>query len=163
MAGMEQFTQKARRVLSLAQKEAERMRKEHIGTEHILLGLMLEDGCIANRVLRDLGIDYDRVKDKVELETGFGDFTGKVTLALDTQRVLEFAIEEVTRSGQTSIGTEHILLALTREAENTAMMVLEMLGLRAEQIRRHTRRVILKPNAKPKRIKNQLSNLHKHQ
>lgn len=143
MAGMEQFTQKARRVLSLAQKEAERMRKEHIGTEHFLLGLMLEDGCIANRVLRDLGLDLGRVRDKVELETGFGDFTGKVTLALDTQRVLEFAIEEVTRSGQTSIGTEHILLALTRETENTAMQVLEMLGVRAEQIRRHTRRVIL--------------------
>ena len=142
MAGMDQFTQKARRVLSLAQKEAERMRKERIGTEHFLLGLMLEEGGIANRVLRDLGLDIDRVRQAVEDETGLGTYTGKITLALDSQRVLEFAIEEGKRSKQANVGTEHILLGLTRDEEGTAMLILAKLGVTPEQIRRHTKRVI---------------------
>jgi ATP-dependent Clp protease ATP-binding subunit ClpC len=149
LAGMDQFTQKARRVLSLAQKEAERLCKEHIGTEHFLLGLMLEEGGIANRVLRDLGLELDRVKQLVDNETGFGTFSGKVTLALDSQRLLELAIDEAKRNGQPNVGTEHILLAMTRNEESTAMRILARLGVTPEQIRRHTRRIILETRQQP--------------
>ena len=149
MAGMEKFTQKARRVLSLAQKEAERMRKDLVGTEHFLLGLMLEESGIANRVLRDLGLELDRVRTLVEDETGFGTYTGRISLALDSQRLLELSIDEAKKSGQESVGTEHILLAMTRNEGSTAMIILSQLGVTPEQIRRHTRRIILETRQRP--------------
>lgn len=146
MSGTDKFTQKARRVLSLAQKEAERMRKEYIDTEHFLLGLILEEGGIASRVLRDLGLDIDRVKQMVEDETGFGTYTGKITLAPDTQKVLEFAIGEAKRTEQSNIGTEHLLLGLIRNEEGMAMQIIAKLGVTPEQIRRQTKRVIQETN-----------------
>lgn len=149
MAGMEKFTQKARRVLSLAQKEAERMRKDLVGTEHFLLGLMLEESGIANRVLRDLGLELDRVRTLVEDETGFGTYTGRISLALDSQRLLELSIDEAKKSGQEFVGTEHILLAMTRNEGSTAMIILAQLGVTPEQIRRHTRRIILETRQRP--------------
>ncbi len=149
MAGMEKFTQKARRVLSLAQKEAERMRKDLVGTEHFLLGLMLEESGIANRVLRDLGLELDRVRTLVEDETGFGTYTGRISLALDSQRLLELSIDEAKKSSQESVGTEHILLAMTRNEGSTAMIILAQLGVTPEQIRRHTRRIILETRQRP--------------
>ncbi|MCJ7695860.1 MAG: ATP-dependent Clp protease ATP-binding subunit, partial [Anaerolineaceae bacterium] len=142
MTSMDLFTRKARQVLSLAQKEAERMRKETIGTEHFLLALLLEEDGIASRVLRDLGLDIERVRQAVEDETGIGEHTGKVALALDSQRVLELAIEEGKRSGQPSVGTEHILLGMTRNEDGVAMQILAKLGVTPEQIRRQTKRVI---------------------
>jgi len=149
VAGMEKFTQKARRVLSLAQKEAERMRKDLVGTEHFLLGLMLEESGIANRVLRDLGLELDRVRTLVEDETGFGTYTGRISLALDSQRLLELSIDEAKKSSQESVGTEHILLAMTRNEGSTAMIILAQLGVTPEQIRRHTRRIILETRQRP--------------
>jgi len=146
---MEKFTQKARRVLSLAQKEAERMRKDLVGTEHFLLGLMLEESGIANRVLRDLGLELDRVRTLVEDETGFGTYTGRISLALDSQRLLELSIDEAKKSSQESVGTEHILLAMTRNEGSTAMIILAQLGVTPEQIRRHTRRIILETRQRP--------------
>jgi len=143
LTGMDLFTQKARRVLSLAQKEAERMQKERIGTEHFLLALMLEEDGIANRVLRDLGLDIDQVKQAIEEETGIGTYSGKVSLSLDSQRMLEFAIEEGKRSAQGSVGTEHILLGMTHDEKATAIQILAKLGVTPEQIRRQTKRVIL--------------------
>ena len=72
MAGMERFTQRARRVLSLAHQEAERLRHHHIGTEHLLLGLIREEGGVAGRVLRELGLDTARVEEMIERLTGVG-------------------------------------------------------------------------------------------
>ncbi|MFH1446264.1 MAG: ATP-dependent Clp protease ATP-binding subunit [Chloroflexota bacterium] len=149
MAGTDKFTQKARRVLSLAQKEAERMRKEYIDTEHFLLGLILEEGGIASRVLRDLGLDIDRVKQMVEDETGFGTYTGKITLAPNSQKVLEFAIGEAKRTEQSNIGTEHLLLGLIRNEEGMAMQIMAKLGVTPEQIRRQTKRVIQETSQAP--------------
>ena len=74
MSGMERFTQRARRVLSLAHQEAERMRHNYIGTEHLLLGLIREDGGVAGRVLRELGLDITRVQEMVERLVGQGDY-----------------------------------------------------------------------------------------
>lgn len=77
MAGMERFTQRARRVLSLAHQEAERMRHNYIGTEHLLLGLIREEGGVAGRVLRELGLDAERVQEIVERLTGPGQYRGE--------------------------------------------------------------------------------------
>ena len=142
MAGMNRFTQKAKRVLAHAQTEAERMRKQTIGTEHLLLGLMIEEGTIANRVLRDVGMELDSVRTAVEEKTGIGNQSGDMVLGGDTQRVLELALEEAKDSGQTTVGTEHLLLAIARYPICEGMKVLEGLGVTPEQIRRQTRRVI---------------------
>lgn len=158
MAGMERFTQRARRVLTLAHQEAERMRQNLIGTEHLLLGLMMEDGGISARVLADLGLEVDRVREMVERLGGFGqNRSGKIELSPGVQQVLEFAIDEARRMGHHYIGTEHLLLGLVRMDEGLGMEVLKKLGITPEQIRRQTRRVLQEnntattaPNAEPR-------------
>ncbi|WP_075071959.1 ATP-dependent Clp protease ATP-binding subunit [Longilinea arvoryzae] len=140
---MERFTQRARRVLSLAHQEAERMHQESISTEHVLLGLIEEEGGIAGRVLRDLGLEPDRVREMVERLGGAGTFQGnKIDLSSGVQQVLEFAIDEARRMGHHYIGTEHLLLGLMRSNEGLALDVLRKLGVTPEQIRRQTRRVL---------------------
>src|SRR6266542_1032405 len=143
MAGMERFTQRARRVLSLAHQEAERSRNNNIGTEHLLLGLMDEEGGVAGRVLRELGMTSDRVREVIRrVTTSSSSFDpNRVELAGETQQVLEHAVEEARRLGHHYIGTEHILLGLVR-VDSTAMEVLRRLGVTPEQIRRQTRRVL---------------------
>jgi ATP-dependent Clp protease ATP-binding subunit ClpC len=140
---MERFTQRARRVLSLAHQEAERMRQNYIGTEHLLLGLIREDGGVAGRVLRELGLEADRVQEIVERLTGTGTSSGgKIDLSPGTQQVLEFAVDEARRLGHHYIGTEHLLLGLVRYGEGIANDVLKKLGVTPEQIRKQTRRVL---------------------
>ncbi|NUQ84037.1 MAG: ATP-dependent Clp protease ATP-binding subunit [Anaerolineales bacterium] len=143
MAGMERFTQRARRVLSIAHQEAERARNDNIGTEHLLLGLMEEEGGVAGRVLRELGMTLDRVREVIRRVTGPSSSfdPNRVELSVETQQVLEHAVEEARRLGHHYIGTEHILLGLVR-VEGTATEVLRRLGVTAEQIRRQTRRVL---------------------
>src|SRR5215813_70956 len=97
---MERFTQRARRVLSLAQEEAERMQHAYIGTEHLLLGLMSKDsGGVAYHVLTNLGLDYHRVREQVERMTQAAPRspTGKLDLSPGTMRVLELGVEEARR------------------------------------------------------------------
>ncbi|HVN55941.1 MAG TPA: ATP-dependent Clp protease ATP-binding subunit [Anaerolineaceae bacterium] len=147
---MERFTQRARRVLSLAHQEAERMRHNYIGTEHLLLGLIQEEGGVAGRVLRDLGLEVERVKEIVERLSESGQYRGgKIDLAPGTQQVLEYAIEEARRMGHHYIGTEHLLLGLVRYGEGVAMDVLRKLGVTPEQIRRQTRRVLQESSSAP--------------
>ncbi|RJP50913.1 MAG: ATP-dependent Clp protease ATP-binding subunit [Anaerolineaceae bacterium] len=143
MAGMERFTQRARRVLSLAHQEAERARQNSIGTEHLLLGLMDEEGGVAGRVLRELGMTPDRVREVVARVSGTpANFDpNRIELAPETQQVLEYAVDEARRLGHHYIGTEHILLGLVR-IESVAMEVLRRLGVTPDQIRRQTRRVL---------------------
>ncbi len=149
MAGMERFTQRARRVLSLAHQEAERGHQNSIGTEHLLLGLMEEEGGVAGRVLRELGLELGRVHEiieRVSVESHHED--NKIELAPDTQQVLEYAVDEARRLGHHYIGTEHILLGLVR-VDGTAMEVLRRLGVTADQIRRQTRRVLNETASSP--------------
>jgi ATP-dependent Clp protease ATP-binding subunit ClpC len=143
LSGMERFTQRARRVLTLAHQEAERMRQSTISTEHLLLGLIQEEGGIAGRVLRDLGLEPERVQEMVERLSGVGQTrVEKIDLSPGVQQVLEYAIEEARRMGHHYIGTEHLLLGLVRSTEGKAMDVLRKLGITPEQIRRQTRRVL---------------------
>ena len=145
---MERFTQRARRVLSLAHQEAERMRHNYIGTEHLLMGLIREEGGVAGRVLRELGLEPGRVQEMVERMTGTGTYRGgKLELSPGTQQVLEHAVEEARRMGHHYIGTEHILLGLVRYGEGVALDVLSKLGVTPEQIRRQTRRVLQESSA----------------
>ncbi|MEX0787443.1 MAG: ATP-dependent Clp protease ATP-binding subunit [Anaerolineales bacterium] len=140
---MERFTQRARRVLSLAHEEAERMHHNYIGTEHLLLGLIREEGGVAGRVLRELGLDPARVKDTVERLAGIGRHAGgRIELAPGTEQVLHLAIEEARRMGHHYIGTEHLLLGLVRQNEGVGLDVLRRLGVTPEQIRRQTRRIL---------------------
>jgi ATP-dependent Clp protease ATP-binding subunit ClpC len=142
MASMERFTQRARHVLALAHQEAERTHQGFIGTEHLLLGLLEEDGGVAGRVLRELGLEIERVREMIQRVGSSGDYeTGKIELAADTQQVLEFAIDEAHKMGHHYIGTEHLLLGLVR-SEGAAMEVLKKLGVTPDQIRRQTRRVL---------------------
>jgi ATP-dependent Clp protease ATP-binding subunit ClpC len=130
-------------VLSLAHQEAERARQNNIGTEHLLLGLMDEEGGVAGRVLRELGMSSDRVRDVINRISGSAaNFDpNRVELAPETQQVLEYAVDEARRLGHHYIGTEHILLGLVR-VDSTALEALRRLGVTPDQIRRQTRRVL---------------------
>ncbi|HFE65720.1 MAG TPA: ATP-dependent Clp protease ATP-binding subunit, partial [Chloroflexi bacterium] len=141
----DRFTQRARRVLSLAQEEAERLNHNFIGSEHVLIGLLREEGGVAGRVLRELGLDAARVQAMVErLSGGPGTRTPftKIELSPSTKRVLELAVEEARRMGQHYISTEHLLLGLTRQNNGMALEVLRKFGISPEQIRRQTRRML---------------------
>jgi ATP-dependent Clp protease ATP-binding subunit ClpC len=142
MTSMEKFTQRARRVLSLAHQEAERARQGLIGTEHLLLGLLEEDGGVAGRVLRELGLETERVREMIQRVSGSGRYeSGKIELAPETQQALEIALEEARKMGHHYVGTEHLLLSLTQAGGNGAE-VLRKLGVTDEQIRRQVRRVL---------------------
>ncbi len=142
MAGIDNFTSKARHVLSLAQKQAERLRKPQISTEHLLIALVELEGSVASRVLRELGLVEETVKTVVENEIGFGDYEGQITLSAGMQQVIPFAMEEAKKKGKEAVGTEHLLLGLIRLENCKAMHILEKLGYSAEQIRRQTERVL---------------------
>jgi len=148
---MERFTQRARRVLSLAQEEAERRQHNYIGTEHLLLGLMREEGGVAGRVLRDLGLEQSRVEDLVERLTRASTRTTPIQLDLSpgTRKVLELAVDEARRMGHHYIGTEHLLLGLVRQSEGVAIDVLKRLGVSPEEVRRQTRRVLQESPMQP--------------
>jgi ATP-dependent Clp protease ATP-binding subunit ClpC len=148
---MERFTQRARRVLSLAQEEAERLQHNYIGTEHLLLGLMREEGGVAGRVLRDLGLEQSRVEELVERLTRASNRTSPQQLDLSpgTKKVLELAVDEARRMGHHYIGTEHLLLGLVRQSEGVAIDVLKRLGVSPEEVRRQTRRVLQESPVQP--------------
>ena len=100
MAGIENFSPKARQVLSMAQKHAERLQKPQISTEHLLIALIELEGSVASRVLRELGLETDRVSALVEKELGIGDHTGSISLSAGLQQVMPFAIEEARKKGR---------------------------------------------------------------
>ncbi len=146
MAGkLDRFNQRARRVLQIANEEAERLSHNYIGTEHLLLGLVKEENGIAGRVLREMGAKPERVAEMVERMTGTGrrsPSAGKLELTPRTKQVLEFAIEEARKLSHNYIGTEHLLLGLIRHADGVAIDVLRQLGLTPDRIRRETLRAI---------------------
>jgi len=142
---LDRFNQRARRVLQIANEEAERLSHNYIGTEHLLLGLVKEENGIAGRVLREIGAKPERVAEMVERMTGTGrrsPSAGKLELTPRTKQVLEFAVEEARKLSHNYIGTEHLLLGLIRHADGVAIDVLRQLGLTPDRIRRETLRAI---------------------
>jgi ATP-dependent Clp protease ATP-binding subunit ClpC len=138
------FTERARKVLSLAQEEAQRFQHNYIGTEHLLLGLVREREGVAAKVLLKLGVELNRVRDSVEFIIGRGDriVLGEIGLTPRAKKVIELAIDEARRMNHHYIGTEHLLLGLVREGEGIAAGVLESLGVRLEKVRRETLAVL---------------------
>jgi ATP-dependent Clp protease ATP-binding subunit ClpA len=140
---MDRFTQRARRVLSLAQAETEEMLHNLIGTEHLLLALLREEGGVAGRVLRDLGLEQRRVEQSIgEMPHTARAIDTPLDLSPRLKHVLELAVDEARRMGHHYMGTEHLLLALVREGGSTAVAILKRWGITPEQVRRQTRRVL---------------------
>jgi len=141
----DRFTKRARRVLTLAQEEAQRLNHNYIGTEHLLLGLVREENGVAVRVLRDLGVDPKQIRERVERTVGRGQraMYGKLSLTPRTKRVIELAVDEARRLGHHYIGTEHLLLGLVRAGEGVAVDVLRGLGVSLDKVRSQTARVMM--------------------
>ena len=140
----EKFSERARRVLSLAQEEAQRFNHNYIGTEHILLGLVRETEGVAARVLSGLTIDLSKVRSAVEFIIGRGEkpAEGEIGLTPRAKKVVELAVDEARRMNHTYIGTEHLLIGLLREGEGVAAGVLESLGVTLEKVRAETHRIL---------------------
>src|SRR5260221_7662573 len=140
----EHFTERARKVLSLAQEEAQRFNHNYIGTEHLLLGLVREGDGVAAKVLSNLGVELNKVRSAVEFIIGRGDriVLGDIGLTPRAKKVIELAVDEARRLNHHYIGTEHLLLGLVREGEGIAAGVLESLGVNLEKVRAETLRVL---------------------
>ena len=140
----EKFSERARRVLSLAQEEAQRFNHNYIGTEHILLGLVRETEGVAARVLSSLTVDLSKVRSAVEFIIGRGEKPpqGEIGLTPRAKKVVELAVDEARRMNHTYIGTEHLLIGLLREGEGVAAGVLESLGVTLDKVRTEPRRIL---------------------
>ncbi|MEE8442667.1 MAG: ATP-dependent Clp protease ATP-binding subunit, partial [Dehalococcoidia bacterium] len=141
----EKFSERARRVLSLAQEEAQRFNHNYIGTEHILLGLVREADGVAARVLSNLSIELSKVRSAVEFIIGRGEqrtSPGEIGLTPRAKKVIELAVDEARRLNHHYIGTEHLLIGLMREGEGVAAGVLESLGVSLDKVRSETSRIL---------------------
>jgi ATP-dependent Clp protease ATP-binding subunit ClpC len=143
--GFERFSEGARRVLTRAQGEAQRLGHSYIDTEHILLGIAGEETGIAAKVLNNLGISMSKIQAAVEFVIGKGERRaggGDVDLAPRAKRAIEFAVDEARRLNSSYIGVEHLLLGLMRESEGVAFSVLESFGITLERTRDEVSRVV---------------------
>jgi ATP-dependent Clp protease ATP-binding subunit ClpC len=133
----DKFTERARKVLQLAQEEAQRFNHNYIGTEHLLLGLVREGEGVAAKVLANLGVELNKVRSAVEFIIGRGDrtVTGDIGLTPRAKKVIELSVDEARRLNHHYIGTEHLLLGLVREGEGIAAGVLESLGVSLDKVR----------------------------
>ena len=140
----DKFTERARKVLRLAQEEAQRFNHNYIGTEHLLLGLVREGEGVAARVLNNFGVDLNNVRSSVESIIGRGDriVLGEIGLTPRAKKVIELSVDEARRLNHHYIGTEHLLLGLIREGEGIAAGVLQSLGLSLEKVRTQTIQVL---------------------
>ncbi len=148
----EKFSERARRVLTLAQEEAQRFSHQNIGPEHILLGIVGEPDGVAAKVLVNLGISLNKVRSAVEFIIGHGESAprGEVGLSPGAKRVIELAIDEARYIGHNYIGTEHLLLGLLREGEGIAARVLDSLGVTLEKVRTEITKVQEQGVSRPK-------------
>ncbi|HHU82914.1 MAG TPA: ATP-dependent Clp protease ATP-binding subunit [Firmicutes bacterium] len=140
----ERFTERARKVVFHAQKEAKQLKHNIVGTEHLLLGLIQEGEGVAGRALEELGINLEKVREEVIKIIGLGDqpFLGEVPFTPRAKRVLELAVDEARQLGHNYVGTEHILLGLIREGEGVAAQVLKNMGADMENARKQVMRLL---------------------
>ena len=137
MYPFERFTEKAKKVLTLAQDEAEKSHHSYIGTEHLLLGLLREGDGLAAKVLANLGVEIDKVRSTIESVLGRNErvIVQQIIPTSRVKKVIEIAFEEAKRMNNTYVGTEHLLLGLLIEGEGIAAHVLEDLGASLEKVR----------------------------
>ena len=140
----DKFTERARKVLSLAQEEAQRFQHNYIGTEHLLLGLVREGEGVAAKVLSNLGVELNRVREGVEVIIGRGDsiVLGEIVLTPRAKKVIELAKDEALSMKHHYVGIEHLLLGIVREGEGIAAGVLERRGATIERVRTETMKVL---------------------
>ncbi len=140
----EKFSERARRVLTIAQEEARNLNHNYIGTEHILLGLVREEEGVAAKVLTNLGIGLGKVRSAVEFIIGRGEKpgSGETGLTPRAKKVIELAIDEARQMGHNYIGTEHLLLGLLREGEGVASSVLDSFGITLDRARAETAHIL---------------------
>jgi ATP-dependent Clp protease ATP-binding subunit ClpC len=140
----ERFTDRARRVVVLAQEESRMLNHNYIGTEHILLGLVREGGGVAAQALAALNISLEAVRQQVEEIIGQGQATpsGHIPFTPRAKKVLELSLREALQLGHNYIGTEHILLGLIREGEGVAAQVLQQLGAGLDRARQEVIRLL---------------------
>jgi len=133
----ERFTDRARRVVVLAQEEARMLDHNYVGPEHVLLGLIHEGQGVAARALTELGLGLDEVRRQVEELIGRGEHapSGHIPFTPRAKRVLELSLREALQLGHNYIGTEHILLGILREGENVAAQVLVRMGTDLNRVR----------------------------
>lgn len=134
----ERFTDRARKVMQLANQEAQRFNQEYIATEHVLLGLIIEGSGVAANVLKNLDLDLLKVRAEVERIVQPGPdkvMMGRLPQTPLAKKVIEFAIEEARNLNHNYVGTEHILLGLLREEKGVAAQVLKNLGLNLQDVR----------------------------
>jgi ATP-dependent Clp protease ATP-binding subunit ClpC len=146
----ERFTDRARRVVVLAQEEARLLNHNYIGTEHILLGLIHEGEGIAARTLDSLGVSLVGMRERIEELIGVGSerlSSGHIPFTPRSKKVLELSLREAMALGHNYIGTEHVLLGLIREGEGVGAQVLTQQGLTLEQVR--ARVIELVPEGEP--------------
>jgi ATP-dependent Clp protease ATP-binding subunit ClpC len=135
----DKFTNRAKQVIKLAKKEAQRLNHNYLGTEHVLLGLLKLGQGIAVNVLRNMTIDYEIVRQEVERLVGFGpeiQLYGDPALTGKVKKVIEYANEEATALNHNYVGTEHLLLGLLRQADGVAAQVLENLNVNLKEVRK---------------------------
>ncbi len=140
----DKFTERARKVLSLAQEEAQRFQHNYIGTEHLLLGLVREGQGVAAKVLTSLGVDLEKVRKAVVDIIGHGDsiVLGEIGLTPRAKKVIELAVDEARLLNHRYIGTEHLLLGLIREGNGIGAGVLESFELNLKEVRAKTIQVL---------------------
>lgn len=135
----DKFTNRAKQVIKLAKKEAQRLNHNYLGTEHVLLGLMKLGQGIAVNVLRNMNLDYDTIRAEIERIVGFGpeiQVYGDPALTGKVKKVFEFANEEAANLNHNYVGTEHLLLALLRQTDGVAAQVLENLNINLKEVRK---------------------------
>lgn len=135
---LERYTQRARIALSFAQEEAEKLGCSSIGSEHILLGLVKEDGSVAGRVLKELGINIDEIRKIVDdstPQTEKGKKIDDISFGASSEDLLNLATEQARQKGHHYVGTEHILLGLTEQKDSRASNALQKAGLKIDDVR----------------------------
>ncbi len=135
----DKFTNRAKQVIKLAKKEAQRLNHNYLGTEHLLLGLLKLGQGVAVNVLRSLGLDYEMVRQEVERLVGYGpeiQVYGDPALTGRVKKVFEYSNEEASALGHNYIGTEHLLLGLLRQTDGVAAQVLENLNVNLQEVRK---------------------------
>jgi ATP-dependent Clp protease ATP-binding subunit ClpC len=150
----ERFTERARQVVVIAQEEARALTHDRIGTEHLLLGLCLEEEGLAARALGSVGVTADGVREQVARIVGTGEPapTGQIPFTPRAKKVLELSLREALGLSHNYIGTEHVLLGLVREGDGVAIQILADLGAEAQSVREATLAMLADEAPPPRRL-----------